>query len=199
MVRLIQSRRVLVAAMGGCISLGCVVALVVSLHLLLTRAGPGPATKGRRGLASVRGLTWEELHTRHRREVFEEDWLRAVGVWGEMHIAFDRSSLIQVEQWIDFQVEVIRQTRDQPLKHPLHRAAIQEIALHPEVALKHYDWLKGEVESGAFADPFVRQWAQEALEGMELIFQLWGEDPDQAEIFGRWRQGPTRSQGPTGD
>jgi hypothetical protein len=90
------------------------------------------------------------------------------GPWNKAEVAWDRlrdttKSVEERELWIAFQVVVLEETRNDPLKEELRETAIQEMYWHPKVSRKHRDWLEEGLRSGVLGEKLVRRKAQELL------------------------------------
>ena len=112
-------------------------------------------------------LQWTNQLEHYRGQVLTGSWEHAESAWAKLNK--NQYTAEEIKRWIQFQTEILEQTKDDALKTPLRHCAMQQLYWHPEASRPYLGWIKGGLATNLFSDSITIQKARETVEELEKI------------------------------
>jgi hypothetical protein len=111
-------------------------------------------------------MNWTNALASNRPVILTGEWLKAESGWSRLHLQ-RADNPEQIEEWIQLQVDILEQTRSDPLKSGLRMSAIQQLYYFSDQARSRLAWFRNGLATNLFVDHEVEQKAREILSEME--------------------------------
>lgn len=107
-------------------------------------------------------ITWTNMLNRYRSTILTGSWEQAENGWAELNVK-KPATQEDLRQWIQFQVDILETTTNDPLKDQLRIGAIQQMYFYPDISRAYLPWLEKGLKTGLFIDPEVQKKADELV------------------------------------
>jgi len=115
----------------------------------------------------VMSLDWNSNFNSNRFVVLTDRWEYAERAWMKLRVSQDSSTNFNLNQWLEFQVEILTKTQNDPLKEEVRIMAAQEFGHHPEASYSYLAWLKDGLTQKLFKEPKVEQKVRDVVFKLE--------------------------------
>src|ERR1039458_2806068 len=140
------------------------------LAFVLTAACLGVGGCGRRSATppppAAAAEPWTNLLAKTRVAVLTARWDQAENAYADLRLKAVWPPE-ELELWMRLQVDILEQTRSDPLKDQIRLSAIQEFYYRPKVSQRYLPWLKQGLETNLFSEPRVAEKARQVVLGQE--------------------------------
>ena len=110
-------------------------------------------------------VPWTNQLEHYRGQVLTGSWEHAENAWAKLRKKYYSDE--ELKPWIQFQVEILEETKNDALKTPLRHSAMQQLYWHTEASRPYLAWLKEGLKTNLFSDPITFQKARETVEQLE--------------------------------
>lgn len=110
---------------------------------------------------------WNSIFSSNRPIVLTGTWQYAESGWMDLKVKRELMSNDDRVRWIQFQVEILQKTQNDPLKEEVRIMAIQELGDYPDISRVYLPWLKDGLATNFFKEPKVEQKARDVLRKLE--------------------------------
>lgn len=145
--------------LNACLWSAFVVAAAITLVGCERKSGPKPVEQ------KVENVAWTNLLSQYRGAILTGSWMHAETYWNELHYRINPASCTEDEanQWIQFQIELLQETRADPYRDEVRICSIQEFGHFPDASRVHLAWLKEGLATNLFVDKAEIQKAGEVI------------------------------------
>jgi len=112
-------------------------------------------------------ISWTNMLNQYRGTILTGSWEQAENLWAKLNV-IKPSNREDLGQWIQFQVEILETTTNDPLKDQLRMGAIQQMYFNPDISRAYLPWLEKGLDTGLFIDPEVQKKADELAHEMQV-------------------------------
>ncbi|HTB84148.1 MAG TPA: hypothetical protein VK742_10885 [Candidatus Sulfotelmatobacter sp.] len=140
----------------------------MAVLILLSAIGFGCERKRTPVTTAPSSINWTNLLNTSRSTILTGRWEYAEASWMDLRLKKNELTDSELESWLRFQVDVLEQTKSDPLKEEIRIMAVQELGTTPKLGIVYHDWLKDALTTNLFTEPKVKQKAQEVLKELEL-------------------------------